>query len=216
MGQEDHIAAVLHVNGIDHAAVKGVSQLLVLQLRLSQGGEQPVLVAVHDLLCGKGDVNQVLPQRPGQGLFQQLQVFFRLLLAEQAHRLVYGGNDLPAAVDVAAVNMADAAPVQPDAAAYFIQFSLIHGKAPICPGQAGGSTTLCHKPGKNSTRFGGKAEAGVDHSKIILQPGRAKRRRSICSGLMLFPLRFSSFSPVIVTKTSTELSLLPEISSVSR
>ena len=132
MGQEDQIAAVLHIDRVDDAAVKGVSQLLVLQLGLSQRGQQPVLVAVHDLLCGKGDVDQILPQRPGEGLFQKLQVFFRLFLAQQAHGFVKGGDDLPAAVHIAAVNMADAAPVQPDAAAYFIQFLLIHCIAPFC------------------------------------------------------------------------------------
>ena len=125
--QQDQIVVLPHVQGADDLLVKGIPGLRVLQLGRPQGGEQAVLLAVRHLLGGKHDVNQVPAQGAGQGLFQQAQVFFRLLLGHEAQGLVDIGDDLAAAVHIAAVNTADGALLRPEPAAQLTQLSLVHG-----------------------------------------------------------------------------------------
>ena len=106
-GQEDEIAALAHVDGVDDPAVQALPGVGVLELRLPQGLEQPVLIAVRHLPGGELNVDQVPAQGAGQTLFQQIQVHLLLLLGQQPQGGVYIGDDLAAAADIAAVYLAD-------------------------------------------------------------------------------------------------------------
>ena len=88
IGHQDQVVLVFHVDVVDDAAVEFFPQGGVGQLALAKRGEQAVFLAVHDLLRGKGNIQQVLPQGAGQGLFQQAEVFLRLFLGQQTERLI--------------------------------------------------------------------------------------------------------------------------------
>ena len=92
--QEDQVVLLPHVDAVDDAAIEGLPQPRVAQLALAQGGEKAVLLAVHDLFGGKGDVQQVLAQRARQRLFQQRQILLLLLPGDKSHGLVDLGDDL--------------------------------------------------------------------------------------------------------------------------
>ena len=111
-GQQNQIAALAHVDGVDDPAVQALPGVGVLQLRLAQGLQQAVLVAVRHLGGGKHDVDEVPAQGAGQGLFQQVQIHLLLLLGQQAQRRVHIGDDLAAAADIAAVYLADGGAVR--------------------------------------------------------------------------------------------------------
>ena len=111
-GQEDEIAALAHVDGVDDPAVQALPGIGVLELRLPQGLEQPVLIAVRHLPGGELNVDQVPAQGAGQTLFQQIQVHLLLLLGQQPQGGVYIGDDLAAAADIAAVYLADGGAVR--------------------------------------------------------------------------------------------------------
>jgi len=107
--------------------VKGLSNLPVPELGLPQGREEAVLVAVGHLPGGEDDVDQLLSQGPGQGLFEEAQVLLRLLLGHGPQGLVQIGDDFPAgAVDIAAVNPADGGFLRAEAAAQLAKLFLIH------------------------------------------------------------------------------------------
>ena len=125
--QQDQVVALPHVQGLDDPLVKGLPGLRVLQLGVPQGGEEPVLLAVRHLLGGEHDVDEIPAQGARQGFFQQAQVFFRLLLGGHAQGLVDVGDDLAAAVHIAAVYAADGALLRPEPAAQLTQLSLVHG-----------------------------------------------------------------------------------------
>ena len=128
VGQKDEVVALPHVQRLDDLLIEGGAGAGVLQGGGAQGGEEAVLVAVRHLLGGEDDVQQIAAQRAGEGLFQEAEVFFRLLFGHQGQRLVQVGDDLLAgAVDVTAVNPADGGLVQPEPAAQFRNFFLIHG-----------------------------------------------------------------------------------------
>ena len=111
-GQQNQIAALAHVDGVDDPAVQALPGIGVLELRLPQGLEQPVLSAVRHLGGGKHDVDEGPAQGAGQGLFQQVQIHLLLLLGQQAQRRVHIGDDLAAAADIAAVYLADGGAVR--------------------------------------------------------------------------------------------------------
>ena len=85
-----------------------------------------MLVAAGHLRRGKFDVDEVSAQPAGQGLFQQPQVHLLLLLGHESHGFVDIGDDLAAAVDVAAVDTADGIFIQLEAPAYLVELFLIH------------------------------------------------------------------------------------------
>lgn len=124
---EDEVVPVLHVQRLDDGFVESVPERRVFQFCFPKLGEKPVLLAVHDLLCGEGQVQKISAQSAGEGFLQQGQVFFRLLFGQQAQRFIQVGDYLPVSVDVAAIDIADAVPLGADAAANFIQFFLVHG-----------------------------------------------------------------------------------------
>ena len=124
--QQNQIVHVLHIQRRGDLLIKGPAQRSVLQLARAQVRQQAMLLAVHDLLRGKGDVDQILIQRPGERLAQQLQILFRLLLRHQTQRLIQLGDDLTGAVDETAVNMSDRVLLRLPPAAQLTQFLLIH------------------------------------------------------------------------------------------
>ena len=126
VGQQEQIAAA-HVQALDYLLVKGLPDRTVLQLAGAQLHEEAVLLAVHHLLGGKDNVDQVFAQRPGQRLFQKAQIFFRLLLGHDAQGFVQIGDNLFVGVDQAAVNPADRVFLRPPPAAQLTDFFQIHG-----------------------------------------------------------------------------------------
>ena len=70
-GQKEEVVGPLQLQAVDDLLIEGLARLPVLQPAVPQGGEQAVLLAVHDLLGGEDDVDEVFPQGPGQGLFQK-------------------------------------------------------------------------------------------------------------------------------------------------
>ena len=72
VGEEDKVVDIPHVQAVDDLLVEGLPGLQVLQGAAAQGGEQFVLLALHNLFGGENDVNQVLAQAAGEGLFQEI------------------------------------------------------------------------------------------------------------------------------------------------
>ena len=127
VGQEDKVVAVVHVQGLDYPLEEGLPGGSILEGRLPQGHQEPVLLAVRHLLGGEYDIHQVFPQGAGNGLFQEPQILLGLLLGHKAHRLVQIGDDLPVRIDIAAVDPADSVLVWPETAAQLADFLLDHG-----------------------------------------------------------------------------------------
>ena len=124
--QQDEIVGLAHVHGVDDAAVQGLPGVLILRAALPHGLKQAVLVAAGHLRRGKFDIDEVSAQPAGQSLFQQPQVHLLLLLGHESHGFVDIGDDLAAAVDVAAVDTADGIFIQLEAPAYLVELFLIH------------------------------------------------------------------------------------------
>ena len=99
-----------------------------------------MLIAVRHLLGGEHDVDEVPAQRAGQGLFQQGQVFLRLLLGHPVQGLVQVGDDLLLTVHIAAVDVADGVFAQLEAAFQLADLFLIHDNLAVsnvfCAGSA--------------------------------------------------------------------------------
>ena len=127
VGQEDQVVAPLHVQGLYHLLIEGLPDRPVLQLGVPQPHEQPVLLAVRHLLGRKHNVDEVPPRGAGQSFLQQAQVLLRLLLGHRAQGLVQIGDDLPIAIDITAVDVADGAPLRAKPAAQLTDLFLVHG-----------------------------------------------------------------------------------------
>ena len=124
--EENEIVRVLHVERADDAFVELVPQCRVLKLRAPESGEEPVFVAVHDLLRGKGYLHETAPQRAGERLAQESQILLALLLAHKPHGLVHIGDYLLGSVDVAAVDVPYGAAFRAYAAADLAKFLAVH------------------------------------------------------------------------------------------
>ena len=159
--QQDEVAAVTHVNGVDDAAVKGFPGVGVLQRSLPQGLQQTMLVAVGNLRGGEDDVHQVPAQCAGQRLFQKPQINLLLCLRHQTHRSIYIGNDLAAAADIAAVNLCNGSAVGFKAPAQFIEFFLIHGLTPFRMVMQSNVIVPCFAAG-NKSRINRRAACNSD------------------------------------------------------
>ena len=107
-------------------------RLLVVQRRLAQAHEQPVLVGIGDLLCGEREVEQVLIRRAGQRAAEDRQIFFPVLLRHQAERLPERGQNLAAGRDIAAVNSGQIGAVRLHAAPQLADLFVCHGKNSLC------------------------------------------------------------------------------------
>ena len=125
-GEEDEVAAVPHVDGVDDAAVEHLAGVRILQGGLAQRLEQAVFIAVGDLCGGKDDVDEIAAEGAGERLFQQVQEHLLLLLRHEPHGRVDVGDDLAGAADIAAVDLADGGAVGLEAAADFVEFFLVH------------------------------------------------------------------------------------------
>ena len=88
--------------------------------------QQPVLIAVLDLLRRKSYIEQILSERSRYRFFQLLEIQLCLFLLHQPHRHIHPGNDILRCVHIAAVNMADAVFVKLETFSYLSQFFLIH------------------------------------------------------------------------------------------
>ena len=130
--QQDEVVGLAHVQGVDDAAVQRLAGVLIPGVRLADGLQQAVLIAVRHLRGGEYDVHQVPPQCAGQGFLQKSQIHLLLLLGHEAHGGVHVGDDLLVAVDIAAVDLAECVFVQLEAPANFVEFFLIHSVSVRC------------------------------------------------------------------------------------
>ena len=125
-GEENEIVRLTHAQRFNNFAAERFAGVRILALRLAQGLEQAVLVAVRDLRGGEFDVNEVAPQRAGERLFEQPQIHLLLLLPHEAEGGVDPRDDLAVGVDVAAEDAAEVIFIEPEAPANFVEFFLIH------------------------------------------------------------------------------------------
>ena len=129
VGQKQQVAA-LQVQALHGLLVEGLPGLQVLELRIPQGHEQPVLVAVRHLLGGEHQVKQILPQLAGEGFFQQGEILLRLLLGHEGQGLVQVGDNLPTGIHIAAVNALHGVFLRLPPATQLGHFFCIHRKIP--------------------------------------------------------------------------------------
>ena len=85
-----------------------------------------MLLAVHHLLGGEFQREQVLPLLAGKGAPENGQILFRLLLGHAHQRMAEGGDYLPLGVHIAAADAGDVAMVQVKAAFDFRKLFLGH------------------------------------------------------------------------------------------
>ena len=69
VGQQDQVVAAVHVQRLDDRIVKRLAHGRVLELAVPQRHQQLVLGAVHHLLGGEHDVDQVFALGAGEGFF---------------------------------------------------------------------------------------------------------------------------------------------------
>ena len=125
-GEENEAVRLAHIERFNNFAAERFAGVRILALRLAQGLEQAVLVAVRDLRGGKFDVDEVAPQRAGESLFEQPQIHLLLLLPHEAEGGVDPRDDLAVGVDIAAEDTAEVIFIEPEAPANFVEFFLVH------------------------------------------------------------------------------------------
>ena len=133
-GHEDEIVVFAGVYAVDDAVIKALPQVRILQLALPEGGEQAVLLAVHHLLCGEGDIQQVFAESTGERLFQEVEIDFGFGAAENADGFFKFRDDLPVGVDIASVDAPDVVVIRPDSPPDLAEFFLIHESPLLCSG----------------------------------------------------------------------------------
>ena len=179
-GQQNQVVSAVHVQVTDDRVIELVQQGGVLPLTLAQGGEQPVLVAVQHLPGGKGNVQQVFPQRAGKAFLQQRKVFFLFLGRQQTERFVQGGDDLAGSVHIEAVEMGDAVVLGPDAAADLPQLLLIHMFKILsqnCMGHYGTKRDFC--PARKGREFPTERGESFRHETFSFRRLRTEARRDV-------------------------------------
>ena len=125
-GEENEIVRLTHAQRFNNFAAERFAGVRILALRLAQGLEQTVLVAVRDLSGRECNVDEVAPQRAGERLFEQPQVHLLLLLPHEAEGGVDPRDDLAVGVDIAAEDAAEVIFIEPEAPADFVEFFLVH------------------------------------------------------------------------------------------
>ena len=102
--------------------------LFVVQRGLTQAHEQAVLVGIGDLLCAKGQIEQIPVRRAGQGPAEDRQIFFLVLLRHQAEWLTERGQNFTAGGDIAAVDGGQIGAVRLHTAPQLADLFVGHGK----------------------------------------------------------------------------------------
>ena len=102
--------------------------LFVVQRGLTQAHEQAVLVGIGDLLCAKGQIEQIPVRRAGQGPAEDRQILFLVLLRHQAERLTERGQNFTAGGDIAAVDGGQIGAVRLHTAPQLADLFVGHGK----------------------------------------------------------------------------------------
>ena len=125
-GEENEAVRLAHIERFNNFAAERFAGVHILALRLAQGLEQTVLVAVRDLRGGEFDVNEVAPQRAGERLFEQPQIHLLLLLPHEAEGGVDPRDDLAVGVDIAAEDAAEVIFIEPETPADLVEFFLVH------------------------------------------------------------------------------------------
>ena len=65
MGQQDQVVAIPHIQGFYDLLIKGLPDFPIFQPGVPKRHEQSVFVAVHHLVCGEYNVNQIFPLGSG-------------------------------------------------------------------------------------------------------------------------------------------------------
>ena len=125
-GEENEAVRLAHIERFNNFAAERFAGVRILALRLAQGLEQAVLVAVRDLSGREFNVDEVAPQRAGERLFEQPQIHLLLLLPHHAEGGVDPRDDLAVGVDVAAEDAAEVVFIEPEAPTNFVEFFLVH------------------------------------------------------------------------------------------
>ena len=125
-GEENKAVRLAHIERFNNFAAERFAGVRILALRLAQGLEQAVLVAVRDLSGREFNVDEVASQRAGERLFEQPQIHLLLLLPHEAEGGVDPRDDLAVGVDIAAEDAAEVIFIEPEAPANFVEFFLIH------------------------------------------------------------------------------------------
>ena len=102
--------------------------LFVVQRGLTQAHEQAVLVGIGDLLCAKGQIEQIPVRRAGQGPAEDRQILFLVLLRHQAEWLTERGQNFTAGGDIAAVDGGQIGAVRLHTAPQLADLFVGHGK----------------------------------------------------------------------------------------
>ena len=123
--EQNQVRALRPVGGDDLLKERGNGRFVV-QGRVPQRHQQPVLVAVDDLRRGKRHVDEVLAQRARKRAPQHGEQVFALLLRQQRERLVERGDDLLPLVHIAAAHVRDVAFIRPEAPADLRNFLFVH------------------------------------------------------------------------------------------
>ena len=126
VGQQHQVVAVIHIQRLDDLIVERLAHGRVLELGFPQRHEQLVFGAVHDLLGGEYDVDQIFPLCAGKGFFEKAEIFFGFLRRHGGEGFIQIGDDLFFGVDVAAIDMADGIFVRAEPAAQLADFFAIH------------------------------------------------------------------------------------------
>ena len=102
------------------------TQVIILQLGLTQLHEHFMLRAVGNLGGTEGDIDEILTDGAGKGALEHTKVLFRLALRHHAGALLEGRNDLLLGIDIAAVNSRHIAAIPADSAPDLAYFFRIH------------------------------------------------------------------------------------------
>ena len=100
--------------------------LVVRRAGGTQGGQQPVLLGIHDLARGKGEIHQVLAQRAGERLFQDGQQLFGFRFLHEREGRGKLRHHLALFVDVTPADVLHHILPRAELAADFRRFFLVH------------------------------------------------------------------------------------------
>ena len=125
--QQDEVAVLPQLQVLDHRLVKLPAGGGILQLGVPEGQEPLQLLALRHLPGGEGHVHQVAAQPAGQGLSQQGQAAFHIVLVQQGQGLVHLRDDLLQGAAKPAVHVAEIVFPRAEPPAQLAHFFLVHG-----------------------------------------------------------------------------------------
>ena len=126
VGQKNQVVGLHGYRG-DDLPVELLRRILILQPGGPQGLQQLVLLTLHHLLGGEGDVHQVFAQGARQRLFQDGQHLFLLVVQHQGDGSGELAQNFPLVADIAAAELGNIGEIRPEPPAKLGYFSFVHG-----------------------------------------------------------------------------------------